>query len=255
MKKNVYTIDKVAEISRISVRALRHYDEIGLLKPLSRNESRHRIYSENELLRLQQILFYKELDFSLDEIKSILDDESFNLVDALEAHKIMLAQKQTQINALIRTIDKTILHLKGNRIMKDEELYEGFTKEEIILMNEDANKFYDPSLMAQSRKRDESRSAQEWNDLKQEEGEIMKELIILMDSKEISDPEVQKLVERQYAFISKFFTPTIEIFRAIGQGYAQDPRFVKFYDKYKKGLASYFQRAIDYYCDSKADIK
>ncbi|MBA4145294.1 MAG: MerR family transcriptional regulator, partial [Cytophaga sp.] len=87
-----YSVKELSEIAGVSVRTLHLYDEIGLLKPSTRTEARYRLYGENELLRLQQILFYKELGISLEEIRSILDDPEFDLLQALESHKVALSQ-------------------------------------------------------------------------------------------------------------------------------------------------------------------
>mgnify|MGYP000865807544 FL=1 len=110
MKK--YSAKGLSKLAGVSVRTLHHYDEIGLLKPAIRTEAKYRLYGENELLKLQQILFFKELDFSLKEIIDILDDPDFDLTVALESHKQALISKQERISVMLNTIEKTVLNLK-----------------------------------------------------------------------------------------------------------------------------------------------
>lgn len=121
-----YTVKQVAALSGISVRTLHFYDETGLLKPARHAENGYRFYEEPQLLRLQQILFYRELGFELKKIKEVLDREDFEKVAALESHREVLQQNLTRTQRLIETIDNTIEHLKGARKMQAEELFAGF---------------------------------------------------------------------------------------------------------------------------------
>ena len=111
-----YTVQQLAKLAGVTVRTLHHYDHIGLLKPSSRNSARYRFYGETELLRLQQILFFKELDFNLEDIARIIDSPGFDPVDALEAHRKELQNRAERLDALLETIDKTIKRLKGEKI-------------------------------------------------------------------------------------------------------------------------------------------
>ena len=99
MKK--YSAKELSNLAGVSVRTLHYYDEIGLLKPAIRTEAKYRWYGEEELLKLQQILFYKELDFSLKEIIAILNDPDFDLIKALESHQLALLSKQDNIFFLL----------------------------------------------------------------------------------------------------------------------------------------------------------
>ncbi len=124
-----YTVKKLAEMAGVSVRTLHHYDETGLLKPAERTNAGYRLYGEDELLRLQQILFYKELDFPLKKIAEILESPRFDKVAALKQHKIALKNRRTRLDTLLSTVDKTISKIEEDTIMSYEELYEGFPKE------------------------------------------------------------------------------------------------------------------------------
>jgi DNA-binding transcriptional MerR regulator len=114
-------------MSGVSVRTLRFYDSTALLKPAYHGKNGYRFYEEPQLLRLQQILFYRELGFELKRIKEILSRRKFEKVAALNSHRRVLEKNVARTRTLIETIDKTISHLKGTRKMKSEELFTGFS--------------------------------------------------------------------------------------------------------------------------------
>jgi DNA-binding transcriptional MerR regulator len=129
MKKS-YTVNQVARMAGVSVRTLHHYDEIGLLKPAFTGENRYRYYSEDELLRLQQILIHRELDIPLVEIGAILDDPKFDRLEALQRQREQAAEQAQRFAGIVKTIDRTIARLKGDRVMKDADLYSGVVSPE-----------------------------------------------------------------------------------------------------------------------------
>lgn len=101
-----YTVQKLSKLAGISTRTLRYYDEIGILKPARINSSGYRIYSQKEIDRLQQILFYKELGVDLESIKSMLLSPDFNNTSALKEHREKLLAKRKQLDILIANVDK-----------------------------------------------------------------------------------------------------------------------------------------------------
>jgi DNA-binding transcriptional MerR regulator/quercetin dioxygenase-like cupin family protein len=114
-------------MSNVSVRTLHFYDEIDLLKPAYLKDNGYRFYEEPQLLALQQVLFYRELGFELKQIKQILGRADFEKLDALQSHRKILEKKLDRTRTLIETIDKTILHMKGKKKMKNEEMFLGFS--------------------------------------------------------------------------------------------------------------------------------
>lgn len=124
--KMSYTVKKLAKLSGISIRTLRFYDTIGLLKPAYYGDNNYRYYEEEQILMLQQILFYRELNFSLNDIQRIISSDDFNKIDALISHKQILSQSLDRTRKLIKTIDQTIAHLRGKITMRNEELFSGF---------------------------------------------------------------------------------------------------------------------------------
>src|SRR5476651_2657365 len=113
-----YTVKKLAKISGISIRTIRFYDEIGLLKPAYYGDNHYRYYEEEQILMLQQILFYRELNFSLNDIQRIISSDDFNKIDALMSHKKILTESLDRTSKLIKTIDQTIAHLRGKITMR-----------------------------------------------------------------------------------------------------------------------------------------
>jgi DNA-binding transcriptional MerR regulator len=124
-----YTVKQLARLSGVSVRTLHHYDEIGLLKPAFTGENRYRYYGREELLRLQDILFHRELGVPLADIARLLAAEDRDRVAILHQHREMLAERVKRSRQLLRTIDRTITELNGEGTMSDKDIYKGFAPE------------------------------------------------------------------------------------------------------------------------------
>jgi len=248
-KRHTYTVQQLARLAGVSVRTLHHYDHIGLLKPSARTAAGYRLYDETDLLRLQQILFFRELDFPLAEIEAILDDPGFDQVQALRDHRELLQQESDRLERLLKTIEKTISKLtEDNMTMTDAELYEGFTPEQIERYTREVNERYDPKIVAESNRRVRNMTKAQWQAVKAEGGAVAQQLADLMDKKP-SDAAVQAAIARHYAWVDNFWHPTAESYRGLGQGYAEDPEFRAFYDKYRSGLADFMCAAMTYYAD------
>ena len=121
-----YTIKPIADLAGVTTRTLRYYDQIGLLIPAEIGENGYRYYDQDSLMRLQQILFFRELDVPLNEIQLILSRPDFNLLHALEEHRLSLQEKASRLSKLIETIDNTLETINGERIMSSEEYFAGF---------------------------------------------------------------------------------------------------------------------------------
>ena len=222
-----YSVKKLAILAGVSVRTLHLYDQIGLLKPSLRTEARYRMYGEKELLRLQQILFFRELDMPLKEIGEILDkvefnlddphdltlavdgeildNVEFNLVKALEGHKMALISKQQRIETMLETIDKTIGYLKHEKTMlSHEELYEGFPKEQGEAYRNEAEKKWGADAMEKSENSLRKLSKAHFEQLKDEQKEIATALFSIMNEDPTS-PKVQEQIARHYENIRKFW--------------------------------------------------
>ena len=247
-----YTVRQLAKMAGVSVRTLHHYDQIGLLKPSSRTEAGYRLYAEKDLLRLQQVLFYRELDFPLDEIRIILDLPGFDQVEALRDHRRMLGERAERLARLLRTVDRTIARLTEEDTMPltDEELYEGFSPKEREQLKEYEAEARDRwgEMAAESQRRVRQMSKAQWQAV-QEEGDAATRLMGEYMGRPVSDPDVQAAIARHHAWIENFYPCSAEMYRGLGQMYVDDPRFTATYDKVRPGLAVFMRDAMAYYAE------
>lgn len=245
----VYTIKQLADLAGVTTRTLRYYDSIGLLRPTAYGENGYRQYDEAAVLRLQQILFYRELDFSLDEIQELLDRPEFDVLEALQSHRTALQQRVERLNRLLHTVDLTMMNLKGELPMNDSQLFEGFSAEKQAEYEEEVRqRWSDNPATAESFKRWASYSAAQKKRILAEGGAIYQELAAAM-SKGHASPEVQTLIARWHQHLRYFYEPTVDILRELGQGYAEHPDFRANFAKLHPDLPDFLQKAIDYYCD------
>jgi len=248
-----YTVSQVAKMAGVSVRALHHYDQIGLLKPSARTGAGYRLYGEPELLRLQQILFFKELDMPLGEVRQILDDPGFDQMAALEHHRQLLHRRMERLKRLLKTIDRTIDKLtEDDMTLTDEELYEGFTTEQIERYKREAREMYGPAQVEESEQRVKKMSRAEWKAVGTE-GEAVTTALAALADREPGDAEVQALIARHHAWIENFYPCSAEIYRGLAQGYVEHLEFRAFYEKYRPGLADFMSAAMNHYADQVLD--
>jgi DNA-binding transcriptional MerR regulator len=239
----------LARLAGVTVRTLHHYDQIGLLEPSARTRAGYRLYLEPTLLRLQQILFYRELDVPLDRIRAILDDPGFDQVKALKQHRQRLQARAERLARLLNTVDRTIQHLTEEEMpLTDAELYEGFTPEQIDEIKREVEERYDSERVAEASRRVSRMSKAKWQAVRDEGDAISRDMAALMD-RDPGDAEVQALMARQHAWIESFYEAPAELFRGLGQLYASDPRFREAYDKYAPNLADFMQAAMAYYAE------
>jgi DNA-binding transcriptional MerR regulator len=121
-----YSVKQLAKISGVTVRTLHFYDEIDLLKPAYVGANGYRYYEEKQLLRLQQILFFRELGLELRQIQQLLGRSNFDLASALRSHRKLLQAKLERTHELIKTIDETLAHIEGEKRMKASRMFRGF---------------------------------------------------------------------------------------------------------------------------------
>ena len=240
-----FSVKQLAELAGISVRTLHHYDEIGLLKPTIRTEAKYRYYSKEDLLRLQQIMFYRELDIPLAQIGEILDDENFNVHDALVQHKKELQKRKKRMGELIATIDNTIKQLK-NTTMNYNEMYKGFTTEQAEAYEKEAKERWGHERVEESKARASKLSPEQMDKLRREPDEINVEMAKLMHLP-VSDEKVQQLIKWHFAWVGNFYEVSPEIYKCLGEMYVSDERFKANYEKHKEGLAEYFREAMLYF--------
>ena len=193
----------------VTPRTLHHYDQIDLLKPESVGENGYRYYGEMSLLRLQQILFYRELGFSLESIREILSRPEFQVLDALEEHRESLQGRLRRLERLIHTVDNTIQHLKGENIMSPKGLFEGFSEEQQEEYAKQAEQMYDPETVRASNRKWKNYSAEKKQAILDEGKQVYVDLVAAMP-KGADAPEVQALVERWRKHMDYFWTPNLD---------------------------------------------
>lgn len=249
MKK--YSAKELSQLAGVSVRTLHHYDAIGLLKPFARTEAQYRLYGDEELLKLQQILFYKELDLSLKEITDVLNDPDFDVMTALEEHKQALALRQRRISVMLNTIEKTILNLKGKKMITNEELYEGFSTD----VRNEAIKMYGIDNVEVGEKYLKKLSKEQLEQLKSEQKEILNQLFALVDHEPEGD-EVQLVVARHYKNIRKFWgtdgwaDTQRKAYKGLGELYVADERFTSVNGLPQPIFAVFLSKAMAYFAQT-----
>jgi DNA-binding transcriptional MerR regulator len=251
---NNYSVKKLAKLAGVSVRTLHLYDKIGLLKPSVRTEARYRLYGEKELLRLQQILFYRELDFPLKDICTILDNPAFDIMQALEGHRKALLANIERLNTLVGSIDKTLLTLKNKTMLQVEDLYEGIPQDKAEAWRAEAMTKWGKETILEAENNMRSLSKEEMNSLKTELNDISEKLTALMNG-DPGNPEVQQLIARRYQIILRFTGGQIKqgklaYLRGLGELYVADNRYTPVNGMPSMELALFMKAATDIYVES-----
>ncbi len=235
-------VKEVSTLTGVSVRTLHHYDAIGLLVPDGVTDAGYRLYSDENVATLQQILFFKELGFSLKRIKELIDSPSFDRREAFEMQRKMLVAKRRQLDEMIQTIDKTIGQEKGEYQMTNEERFKGF----------DFTKGNDY----------EAEAREKWGDAAVDDankkandpafGEGMNRIYFKLAALRHEDPasdEAQTAIGEWYDFLNEMGSYSLEAFRGLGQMYVADERFTKNIDQFGEGLAAFMCKAMEIYAE------
>ena len=242
-----YTVKQLAKLAGVTTRTLHYYDEIGLLRPESHGDNGYRYYGNEAILRLQQILFFRELDFSLDQIKAIIDRPDFDMLRALESHKRALSERVERIHHLIHTVDQTILHLQGEIVMAQKDFYTGFDEEKQKGYADEATRRWG-NTAASSQQRWEESSREQKNEILAELHDISEGVAAHMEQGP-EGPEVQYWIERWHKAINAhFYDCSLEIFESLGHMYVEDPAFTETYEKIRPGMAAFMEKAMVHYC-------
>lgn len=248
----IYTVKQLADLAGVSRRTLHYYDEIGLLKPSEIGDNGYRYYDDDAVLCLQQILFFRELGLSLDEIGTAVDAPDFDILQALNNHRRALVQKARRLDNLIQTIDKTIDHLEGNIKMSTNEFFTGFDEETQKAYEKEAAERWDADEVKATSQRWNNYSAYQKKQIMEEGSVIYTDLLAVMN-KGTDSPEVQAIIARWHEHLRYFYEPSIERLRGLGWGYANDPAFAAFYEKMHPDMPQFISEAITIYCDNLED--
>lgn len=243
-----YTVKALADLAGVSVRTLHYYDELGLLNPSYVGANGYRYYQQPALLRLQQILFYRELDLNLSEIREILDDPGFDLVGALKAHRENLQSRIRRLERLVETVESTLAELIGEIEMEDKKLFAGFSEEEEKRYAAQARQQYGAEEVDASYRLWNSYSPEKQVEIKAEGAAIYGELATRVDQDPGSD-EIQALIARWHQHMRYYYEPSIERLRGLGSLYCENPDLRRNFVELHPELPEFMREAIDIYCD------
>jgi len=248
-----YTINKLAKLAGISTRTLRHYDDIGLLSPRRSSSNGYRIYGQEEVDRLQHILFYRELGLPLDEIKCAIFSDDFNASDTLHAHLSALLAKRHQLDALILNVEKTLASKKGEMTMSNKEKFEGFG-EKLVRQNEEQygaeirEKYGDPTVEASNRKV-KGMTEQQYAEVEALSDKFNATLRAAFEAGDPAGELAQQSCALHKEWLCYFWDSySKEAHAGLAEMYVADERFIAYYDKVAKGSAVFLRDAIRIYC-------
>lgn len=252
-EKLEYTINRLAKLAGVTIRTLRYYDQLDLLSPARINSSGYRIYGQKEVDRLQQILFYRELDMPLDEIKTILSADSFNGHAALKNHLKALLAKQQQLSRLIANVEKSIAEMKGETEMSNQEKFDGFTRK-LVEENErqygkEVREKYGDASIDRSNAKVMGMTKEQYDNAQRLSDEIKETLKAAFELGDPKGPLAQKACDLHKQWLCIFWdTYSKEAHIGVTQMYVEDPRFTAYYDAIKEGCAQFLRDAVAHYC-------
>ncbi|HEX9092542.1 MAG TPA: MerR family transcriptional regulator [Coriobacteriia bacterium] len=242
-----WTVGEVAGLAKVSVRTLHHYDEIGLLGPSARTHAGYRLYEHADLERLQQVMFFRELGFPLDEIKRLMGDPAFDRRDALRAQREMLARKARRTTEMLAAIDAALDGDERGTHMDESEMFEVFGEFDPKEYEEEVQRRWgEGDAYKESAKRAARYTKEDWKRFKAESEANGVALVAAMDrGLEPGDPEVMDLVEEARLLIDRWFYPcSHEMHVGLAEMYVADPRFTATYEKMHEGMARFVHDAI-----------
>jgi len=244
MSVRSYRVKDVARVAGVTVRTLHHYDNIGLLVPSARSEAGYRLYSEDDLLRLQQILLGRELGLPLEAIRRTLDDKAFDREKALLEHRNRLLARAEQTEAMILSVDRALETLKGERKMDARELFGGFDPAKYE--TEVERRWGDTDAYREAARRTGRYSRGDWERIRAEDASLMNSLAEkLAEGAGPGDEGVLALAERHRLHIDRWYYPCSHSMHVgLAEMYVADDRFKARFEQHGEGLAGFLAEAI-----------
>ncbi|MFC4307216.1 MerR family transcriptional regulator [Cohnella boryungensis] len=252
-----YTVQKLGRMAGVSTRTLRYYDEIGLLKPARINASGYRIYGQREVDRLQQILFYRELDVGLEEIKAIMDSPGYDAALALAQHRESLLDRRRRLDALIDNLDRTLAQGEGKGTMSNEQKFAGF-KQKLIDDNEEKygeeiRRKYGHERVEKSNAKVKSMTQQQYEEVERLGAELHETLGKAMETGNPAGELGQTAADLHRQWLSFYWDSySPEAHAGLAQMYVEDERFTAHYDKDRPGTAEFLRDAVLIYTRQQA---
>ncbi len=242
-----YTVGRVAEIAGVTVRTLHHYDEIGLLTPGTRTSAGYRRYDDVDLERLQQILLYRELGFTLEEIAAIIDDPQTEAREHLRRQHALLRDRIARLQEMVSAVELVLEAHKVGVNLTPEEKFEVFGDFDPDAYAEEAEQRWGGTeAVRESQRRVARYTKDDWLRLKDETDRVYRRLAEAMTGGVPADsPAAMDLAEEHRQQISRwFYECSYEIHRGLAEMYVADHRFTENIDRYGAGLAAYMREAI-----------
>ncbi|MCC5575782.1 MerR family transcriptional regulator [Microtetraspora sp. AC03309] len=242
-----YSVGQVAAFAGVTVRTLHHYDEIGLLSPSERTHAGYRRYSEPDLDRLQRVLFYRKLGFSLEEIAAILDEPGVDALTHLRRQHELLRRRIVRLTEMAEAVETAMeAQIMGISLTPQErfEVFGDFRPEEYA--EEVEERWGGTDTFEQSRRRTSSYTKEDWLRITTEAAEALAGFAAAYEAGVPADGEqAMDAAERHRAHISRWFYDCgYEIHKGLGELYVSDPRFTANYESTAVGLAQYVRDAI-----------
>jgi MerR family transcriptional regulator, thiopeptide resistance regulator len=240
------TVGRVAALSGVTIRTLHHYDEVGLLSPGGRSAAGYRIYEDRDLERLQRILFYRELGFTLDEISTIVDDPRTDTLGHLRRQRGLLNERIERLSAMVDAIDYEMEAKTMDIPLTPEERLEVFGEFRPEDYAEEAEQRWgDTEAYKESQRRVSSYKKEDWQELKAEEEERRARLAAASEAGLAPDSEeAMAAAEAHRQHISRwFYECSYEMHRGLTEMYVSDERFRSNYDSQTPGLADFIREA------------
>jgi DNA-binding transcriptional MerR regulator len=240
-------VGEVARLAHVTVRALHHYDRVGLLRPSGRSEAGHRLYAEQDLERLQTVLLYRELGFGLGEIRDLLAEPGFDRREALRAQRAQLARRCGRLEAMLTLIDTTLAAMDEGVRMERDDMFEVFGDFDPGEHEAEAEaRWGGTEAYAESARRTRGYTGDDWLRFRAESEAVNEGVARLMDEGVApDDPRAMDAAERHRLLIDAWFYPCpLGMHEQLGRMYVEDARFSATYEKIRPGMAHYLRDAI-----------
>ena len=241
-----YSVGQVAGFAGVTVRTLHHYDDISLLVPSERSLAGHRRYSDADLDRLQQILFYRELGFPLDEVAALLDDPDADPREHLRRQHELLTARIEKLQKMAAAVEHAMEARTMGLNLTPEEKFEVFGDDPEQYAEEVEERWGDTDEYADSQRRTASYTKEDWKRIQAEAADWGERYGALMSADELPTGEaaITLAEEHRQHICTWFYECTYEIHRCLGEMYVSDERFKAFYDALRPGLAEHLRDAI-----------
>jgi MerR family transcriptional regulator, thiopeptide resistance regulator len=246
-RNETLTVGEVAKLSGVTVRTLHHYDEIGLLSASARTQAGYRRYGDADLDRLEQILFYRELGFGLDEIKAVLEDGGTNRIGHLRRQHAMLRDRIGRLERMSAAVEKAMeAHTMGINLTPEERLEVFGDHDPDRYAAEVEERWGKTDAYRESARRTASYTKADWERIKARGQAAIEQVVSAMQAGKPADsPEAMAGAEAHRKQIDDaFYACSYEMHVGLAEMYIADPRFTATYEKIGPGLARYLHDAI-----------